>query len=301
MLYDTLRRDGFSRAMDVAAYAVASRVSRGFVGNVHNPGTPVWERDWDVLVVLDACRRDLLREVADEYDFVGGRDDVGAHWSVGSMSEEWLRHTFTDEYADVVERSAYVTGNPYTAKDVFETEPAVLDEVWKYAWNDDLGTVLPRALTDSAIATWREGDVDRMIVHYMQPHVPFVNDPDPDLDGDPGSFREGRDGFWRPGLPLEEVWSAYRDNLRYVLDDVSLLCASMDADTVAITADHGNALGPLGVWGHPRGIVLPSLRRVPWVETTAEDAGGYDPDVDRGTDDGDVDVEDRLRALGYVE
>jgi hypothetical protein len=37
--------------------------------------TNVFEKDWDVLVVLDACRVDALRAVQDEYDFI---DDVSA-------------------------------------------------------------------------------------------------------------------------------------------------------------------------------------------------------------------------------
>jgi len=31
-------------------------------------GTNVFERSWDVLVVLDGCRADLLAAVADDYD-----------------------------------------------------------------------------------------------------------------------------------------------------------------------------------------------------------------------------------------
>lgn len=314
VLYRNLRRDGLRRTKDRVAFEFASRASRGFVEHVRNPGTPIWDREWDVLLVLDACRRDLLCEVADEFDVVGGPDAVGAHWSVGSKSAEWIRRTFAEEYSELIERTAYVTGNPFTATVEFETEPAVLDEVWLDAWNDELGTVLPRPLTDRAIATWRESDVDRMIVHYMQPHIPFVtgSDPDSDLDGDPTDFREGTDGFWRPGMGLDEVWPEYRDNLRYVLEDVSHFCASVDADTVAISADHGNATGTLGVWGHPSDLLLPSLRRVPWVETTARDTGDYTPDVDRtsadasdevpadGSDEA-PEVRERLRSLGYVE
>lgn len=50
-------------------------------------GTNVFERDWDLLVVLDTCRVDTLRHVSDEYDFL---DDVGAMWSVGSSIREWV-------------------------------------------------------------------------------------------------------------------------------------------------------------------------------------------------------------------
>ena len=35
------------------------------VGRRLNYGTNVYDREWDVLVVLDACRADLLESVAD--------------------------------------------------------------------------------------------------------------------------------------------------------------------------------------------------------------------------------------------
>ena len=44
------------------------------VGRVLPYGTNVYTREWDVLVVLDACRADLLRAVAPETDLL---DDVG--------------------------------------------------------------------------------------------------------------------------------------------------------------------------------------------------------------------------------
>ncbi|MFC5278677.1 hypothetical protein ACFPM1_07900 [Halorubrum rubrum] len=58
-------------------------------------GTNVFDRDWDLLVVLDACRVDALREVADEYGFVG---DVESMTSVGSTSFEWMNHTFDSKH-----------------------------------------------------------------------------------------------------------------------------------------------------------------------------------------------------------
>ena len=274
-----------------------------FVNRVRNVGTPVWERDWDVLLVLDACRLDLMREVADEYDFLGGPENVGSLWSVGSKSNEWMERTFTAEYADEVERSAYVTGNPFTSKVTFDPAPAVLDEVWRYAWDDEVRTVPPRPMTDRAIATWREEDVDRMVVHYMQPHGPFLSRPDMGTYRTPDDFGQGFSSLWGEAgrtIPMSEVWEAYRDNLRRVLDDVALLLENLDAPKVAISADHGNAVGEWGVYGHPGDVLLPCIRRVPWVETSGRDDGEYAPEVERTDDAVTVGVEDRLRSLGYT-
>lgn len=294
--------DGVTRALEKTAAEVLGSLSRGFVNGVGNVGTPVWERQWDVLLVLDACRVDLLRDVAGEYSFLGGPDAVGTHWSVASKSNDWLRRTFSSEYEDAIGETAYVTGNPFTAKVQLEAEPAVLDEVWRYGWDEDLSTIPARPLTDRAISTWRTEEVSRMIVHYMQPHGPFVHDPDLGSYGDPEDFGEGFGDLWgRAGedISTDAIWAAYRDNLRYVLDDVELLLDNLATDRVVITADHGNAIGEFGVYGHPRDMLLPSIRRVPWVRTSGGDTADYRPQTER--DAVSTEVEDRLRHLGYAD
>lgn len=282
-------------------------VSRNFVQEIYNPGTPVWERDWDILLVLDACRLDLMKEVAEEYSFIGGPENVNSLWSIASMSDDWIERTFSEAYRKDVENTAYISGNAFTGKINFPVEPAIMDEVWKHEWNYDINTILARPLTDRAISIWREGNCDRMIVHYMQPHVPFVDRPDLGEYTEPEEFGEGFADIWeRVGSELdeEEVWGAYRDNLRHVLDDVELLLDNIHADTVAISADHGNAINEFGITGHPSDVLLPSVRRVPWVETSAEDSGRYAPNYDAEHEsdiDTDVDVGERLKHLGYRE
>lgn len=268
---------------------------------VGNPGRPIYEPDWDVLLVLDACRTDLLHEVADEYEFLG---EIGTFRSRASMSEDWLARNFTPEYADEMARTAYVTGNPF-ARALDDDSFALLDEVWEYAWDEQYHTIPARPLTDRAIDTWRrreDNGVEQMVVHYMQPHAPFVPDPNLGSFGTPDDFGEGSFGsLWSEAgytIPADEVWAAYRDNLRYVLDDIEVLLENMDAERVAVTADHGNAFGEFGLWGHDSDVLLPSVRLVPWAETTGRDTGEYEPSVEPREADTAA-VEDRLRALGY--
>lgn len=59
-------------------------------------GTQIFERDWDILIVLDTRRSDPLATVADEYDFLHDRSAV---WSQESTSGEWVAHTFDRKYA----------------------------------------------------------------------------------------------------------------------------------------------------------------------------------------------------------
>jgi hypothetical protein len=266
-------------------------------------GTHVFDEEWDLLVVLDTCRVDALRAVADEYDFIDG---VGAITSLGSTSVEWLSQTFDRDHADQIARTAYVTGKidsetilrdadyppnyrqppaTWPAWDVVSADDfALLDEVWRDATDDRLRVVPPQPLTERAIRAGREGDHDRLLVHYMQPHTPYIAEllsagvtdetTVPAVDADPFSaLRAGR-------VDRAEVWERYLDNLRFVLDSVGLLLENVDADRVVITADHGEGFGEYGVYEHPVGCPAPTVKRVPWAVTTATDTGSYPTESD---------------------
>lgn len=262
-------------------------------------GIPIYEREWEVLVILDACRADLMDEVADEYPFL---EKYRTHDSLGSNSGQWMARNFTDEYAEEMRETAVVTGNPHSDTYLDEEDFAMLDEVWRYAWEDKDELFKPHFITDRAISIKRRFQPERMIVHYMQPHHPFI----PHFDGFETDLHETWLNEWRDirvgHISKEEKWRQYRDNLLYVLDYVELLLDSIDADPVVVSSDHGEAVGEWGIYGH-YGIPLRVLRQVPWIETVAEDTGEYDPEfVPETTDvtDSKRVVEDQLEKLGYL-
>lgn len=222
-----------------------------------------------------------------------------------------MRKTFTLEHAEEMSNTIHVTGNPFSEQCLSSKDFARLDEVWRTDyWDENRGAMPPRPLTDAAIQRWREDSSKRMIVHYMQPHYPFIATEQlgPGIPRGEIGADDTRDVWHRleaGEVTRDEVWTAYRANLQLVLDDVmDFLLKSVDANRVVLTADHGNALGELGTYGHPKGSPLDCLRTVPWVETTASDSGEYTPDsavieaVEEMVTDSDVDS--RLRALGYT-
>ncbi|MFB6072459.1 MAG: hypothetical protein ABEJ88_05765 [Halobacterium sp.] len=266
---------------------------------------PVLDADWDLLVVLDACRADVFREVVRDGDYDSLSAD-GTAVSPGSTSREWLASVFGDASDDAVEDVTYVTGNPYTTRVLDADRFAAVDDVWQRHWDDDLGTIPPRPLTNAAIRAGRQQSDGRLVVHYMQPHFPSVVAEDnhgggvalDDWGDQPMSvWEELRFGKRRP----EAVWAAYRRNLEAVLDDVELLLENVDAESAVVTADHGNAFGEYHIYGHPGGVGIPALREVPWCETTAVDDATHDPPAEDDADgDADEDViDDRLESLGY--
>ncbi|WP_135828376.1 sulfatase-like hydrolase/transferase [Halorussus halobius] len=312
-------RDRFERdGLTTGVYGAVQELWQGGLGvlgrHVYNYGTHVYERDWDVLLVLDTCRPDVLAEVADDYDFLADYDpEADVLNSVGSRSPEWIDKTFDPESAAGPELAdtAYVSANPHT-RDVPEFEELyLLDEVWKYGWNPDFGTVPPENVTDRAIDVHRTHDPEHLIVHFMQPHSPYrslVQDHPDWFSLDVGLDNPEQ----RPEMVIwerlrtnrisrAELWAAYRDNLRWVLDSVEELLRNMDADNVVITSDHGEAFGEWWYYGHTSTAPIPVLKRVPWAETTATDTGEYEPELDAASVRVDDDeVEDKLRNLGYV-
>lgn len=298
---DNIRRDGREGVQDTLyrLYKIGwNRVSR-----VYGGGLNVYDRDWDVLVVLDACRADLMAEVAAEYEFV---PEVRTVRSNASKTSDWLDETFALNRRREMAETAYVTGSPFSTG-LDSADFALLDEVWEYGWDDDLGTIPAEPITDRAIDHWRSGEYERMIVHYMQPHFPSVPHPELGSELEPDRFGQAWDSIWdrlRKGKVSEAaVRRAYRENLVYVLERLEVLLTSIDAERVVITADHGNTFGKWGLYGHPPAPIA-EIRNVPWCELSAQDVSGYDPvatpseDTERErTDD---DIESKLRDLGYL-
>ncbi|PSQ49580.1 hypothetical protein BRD19_03600 [Halobacteriales archaeon SW_7_65_23] len=90
------------------------------------------------------------------------------------------------------------------------------------------------------------------------------------------------------------------DALRAVvdrLDGVETLRRNVDG-TIAITADHGEAFGEHGEYGHRPAMLHPEVRQVPWVTVEATDEGTREGDLS-AYEPADRDVSEQLDALGY--
>jgi hypothetical protein len=257
-----------------------------------------------VLIILDGCRADSLNFVIDEFDIDYHWDTI---WSTGSQTSEWMKNTFTSSHSNVAKNTTIVTAHPYSEGGLKPNQLGGLDEVWRTAWDDSLGTVPPRPVTEQAIS--QAHTADRLLVHYLQPHYPFIADDAPDsmdetnlLDGAKSELNEN---VWWNALKYDRidrdrVWESYIANLLHVLGDVELLLSNIDAETAVITADHGNCF-EFGIYGHPSGLLHPSIRRVPWVTTTGSNTGNFDPSPPLAEDNHSVETEELLRDLGYRE
>ncbi|MFY4816478.1 hypothetical protein ACOJIV_27960, partial [Haloarcula sp. AONF1] len=86
-------------------------------------GQNIYDFDWDILIVLDACRVDLLQSVSEEYEFIDGIDTIN---SVGTKTTEWMENTFIEGHKENIKKTGYITGNPNSNKYITEKEFAFI-------------------------------------------------------------------------------------------------------------------------------------------------------------------------------
>lgn len=269
----------------------------------------IFNENWDLLIVLDTCRVDALELVSDEYDFIS---DVGSRWSVGANSAEWILNTFSRQFKDEISETAYVTSNPHAVTVIeeqlerhYDGELRPVDKRLKYynccdpVLPSDFHTYVPlydqslehptveypdpRKVTDHAIKLGRTSSPDRMVLHYMPPHQPYIAHQD--------------DGIRIDNVQSGTSFESYLNNLRWGLNEVELLLQNIDRQRVVITADHGENFRLRSIRaGHKPGMITPAVRRVPWAITTSEDKGNREPDV---TQSKGSELESMLEALGY--
>lgn len=280
-------------------------------------GVEIMDEGWDNLLLLDACRWDMFKEL----NTIDG--DLDYRFSKGSDTPEFLEENF---HGAVHHDTVYVTANPmhvideWCSVDCYEVFHDVVD-VWEGHWDDDLNTVHPQQMAE-IVETVAESYPDkRMFAHFIQPHHPFIGEMGRQLrdTGMIGKLKAKNElihpddrgmRIWnrlRRGEVSEgEVWQAYRENLTVVLPYVETLVEKLRGKTV-ITSDHGNVVGefcwpfPFREYGHPGGLHVPMLVKVPWL--TIEN--GVRPEIEEELPTSDShphdvgSVEDRLEALGY--
>jgi hypothetical protein len=287
------------------AYWISYRVNELFYSYHSYDDISLIDEDWDILIILDGCRYDLFAGQT----IIDGT--LSKRYSSASESWEYMKNNFVGKtFHDTV----YITANPHWYRlgdDVFHD---VIDML-ELDWNDELQTVHPADVVARVKQVDREYQDKRLIVHFMQPHFPFIG-PSSENIIHKGLSREHDmsepDGMniWRSlelttDYDVNDVINAYEENLELTLPHVNELCESITGRTV-VTADHGNLIGerlwpiPIRGYGHPRNLHAPGLVTVPWLvyEDERRQVQSEPPkNVER---QGDETIEERLASLGYV-
>ena len=290
-----------ARFPEAAKRKVAASVVRPFVSGSFPSGSHI-DVAWDNLIILDACRHDTF-EKYNPFDTPAKPVESNA-----SHTAEFLERNFSRNRHDTV----YVTASPQVVG--YESRFHEVLHVWDQSWDDELRTVRPESVTEAALAAATEYPDKKLIVHYMQPHYPFIG---------PTGRELGTHATYTGGLREREhlsVWellsagkvskaaveTAYEENLELVLNSVTGIVEALDGKTV-VTSDHGNLFHekvspiPLRLSGHPPNMPAENLIRVPLVELPFESrreitaSPPHESDVESG------DVESRVKDLGYLQ
>lgn len=302
------RQDGVFNLLNRARRKLTSPVLQ-YIQNSPD-GIDVMEEEWDNLLLLDACSYPYFKEV----NTLPGR--LESRISKGSTTPEFLSNNFQgEEHYDTI----YISANAVVGSMVDELEFFKIIGLWENTYlKDGIGYLVhPETVVDKAKAVANNHPHKRLIIHFLQPHAPFVV-----KDGEILADAKYRyyDAMWRGDIEQEEIVSLYMENLKFVLGFVEDLIDTLEGRSV-VSADHGELLGdeipgiykllhfywPIWQWsnyrfGHYRGIRVPELIRVPWLVAR----GGSKKEVIDGGEPADVQFElddqqlhRHLKALGY--
>lgn len=252
--------------------------------------------DWDVLLVLDACRYDAFSAVA--------AWPVEAATSPASATAGWL---------DAAAASGRFGGaSVATANSLYEDRDLgarTVESLWETEWVDRLGNVPPEPVLERVDEFVRAGELPA-VGHLATPHAPYVAQ----LGGE-----------WLPIFPSVTAWhwDPDREGFEQLSQEAAMATGVVDLDrarqgylasvrstwaavrpyvarwarsgaTVVVTADHGEAFGRARDWWlveHPAGCPVPPLTRVPFAVVADGERRGARPET----------PPEALEALGYVE
>jgi hypothetical protein len=281
--------------------------------NPISESTYITEESWDTLIIADAMRSDLyFDQLSDDYDEIFDRETTVK--SPGSSTTAWLKETFGDSHGDIV----YIAGNPMVSRFKRDSFHKIY-EVWDEAFDEETSIIDPKAVTEKALEARKAYPNKRLIVHYMQPHYPFIGYPelnyaeydfdDLGLNKD-RELRSGINSVWQALasdiVEKDDVWEGYISNAKTVFKEIEKICNQID-DKRVVTSDHGNMIGerswpiPIRSYGHPDYMRNEELIEVPWLIID-----GNKRDITSGKTNSPekFDTEkasDRLSALGYKE
>lgn len=263
------------------------------------------DKDWDNLILLDACRYDIFNN----HSNLNG--ELRQIVSRGNYSYEFMKENFSGyNHHDTV----YITANPYAEKledDIFYTVNSVIDD-----WDSQTGTVLPNDVTEQAMKTAEKYPNKRLVIHYMQPHVPHLGDIAQSIDASISGWNkyhanpdkeEQADGIsmweaYHQGIiNKEQLRKSYIQTLHIVEDEVEKLVSEIKGKTV-VSADHGENLGEkyftMEIFAHSQDTKECLL--VPWLELDFDERKDVASETPIGYEKPDEDVNKRLRDLGYL-
>ena len=240
----------------------------------------IYSLDWDILVILDACRYDTLKDALKHVFLFHSAKKIELEKcrSLGSCTMEWFTNTFEER----IPNSIYISANPYignyrNAFQGIEYDPRwIFDSircVWVDSWRKFNGIycIHPSDVTRVAMVRMKINPRRKFIIHYMQPHAPYPLSPEL-KQYFTSNINNPEFKLWealkRGELDPQKTRNAYYTNLLWALEYVKSIVRILRRKKVILTSDHGECFGERGLYGHPCGKKIPELRDIPWCVIT---------------------------------
>jgi hypothetical protein len=211
----------------------------------------VLEKEWDNLIVLDACRYDM-------YQNIFGKCEKRV--SLGSHSAEFLEKNFGEgDHKDIV----YVNTNVHFTDKKMEDHigrVGIFHTKFDAYHRDEEGNLTKSSIIKTPVEKAQTADKlfpeKKKIIHFMQPHRPFIGN---ELEEKGDVYKMAELGM----IDRENVIEAYKQNIEILREEIKKLDQELEGKTV-ITGDHGELLGENGIYDHFQGSDAKVLREVPW-------------------------------------
>ena len=222
----------------------------------------IHEGEWDTLLVLDALRYDIFKQLNKIPGKLVKAESPAPHTWL------WLDAVFPDKYP-----WTYFTAHPHIVHKPIpdrwngsEHFTRVVP-IWEKHWNDKLGTVHPVDVCKTVGTTSYDG---KAIVHFLQPHGPWIGK---HKLLNPWSLAQHQyhnvmaDWIVSQVNPDKTYFRlVYKDNVRLVLNTIQKNL-KLFKGRVVITADHGEMLGEQGLYLHKMDFpdwAVKKLKEVPF-------------------------------------
>ena len=219
--------------------------------------------EFDLVIILDACRADCFATHYSAYSVLS-RGELRAVFSHAIDTQSFyaaLPSKLTREFILVSGHPGLNSVKTWGELNVSSMFKRVVDS-WANSWIAELCTSSPERVLRDALK-WLDA---KLWVHFVQPHAPL-----PTLRSIPkrSFLTNAMQQFElaaKGEIGVGELQKAYIDNLLWVLPYANILAAKAleRGKRVLVTADHGDALGEDGCFGHS--FEHPAVRCVPWLE-----------------------------------
>lgn len=239
--------------------------------------------NWDYLIILDACRHDIFKQVVEDLEIPGKLTEANTR---SGNTQMWYRRFWSYHDHDVILLSA--NPQPFSEwswyasrrfKEAIWADPEglycrenenLLARIEPLLGTDGFGTFHPQIVLDCFEEIKQSGD--KYLIHLMPPHLPFIGEKGKELFEDLGLELYGHRNIYRAVQEYGEweyLGECYKESLtetlKYLLSRIDLF-----GGKVVISSDHGEFIGENSWYTHKHCTKYPKLFEligtVPWFE-----------------------------------